>query len=336
MNRRDVCSVISSLALGAGCLASLALGTGCSTERSTDDAGLGQGANAIALPGENFYPEGVAVANDGTLYVGSLGTGRVVSVRPGAATAQDFVSGGVIAEASGMVVDEGLGLLWVCDSGLSSKAPAVVGVARADGRVVVRHGFPDGAGLCNDVALDGAGNLYATDSFLPRIVQVAAGRRLEGGSAQVWATDSAWQVGPGQFGLNGIVGADQGLYVAHTQGNAVFHVPIGADGAAGAVRKVPLDRVPNGLDGLEVARDGGLIFVEGFANRLTHIALQGDGGGRLQIVAEGLAGPTTFALVGGDAWVAEGQLSFLFDPSSGQPSLPFRLVRVGLEGAARP
>ncbi|HEU4406022.1 MAG TPA: hypothetical protein VFS43_12210 [Polyangiaceae bacterium] len=315
-------------------LASLALGAGCSDERGADEPRPARGPDAIALPGENFYPEGVAVASDGTLYVGSLGTGRIMSVRPGAGVADEFVPEGTIAEASGMAVDEALGLLWVCDSGLTSRAPTVVGVARADGRVAVRHAFPEGAGLCNDLALDGAGNLYATDSFLPRVVRIAAESRLQAGSARAWATDAAWAVGPGQFGLNGITPGDGGLYVAHTQGNAVFHVAIGPDGAPGAVRRVALDRVPNGLDGLEAAPNGGLLFVEGYANRLTHITLQNDGMGRLQVVADGLAGPTSFALFGGSAWIAEGQLSFLFDPSSGEPALPFRVVRVGLEGGA--
>jgi sugar lactone lactonase YvrE len=288
--------------------------------------------DGFELPGETFYPEGVAVAADGTFFVGSLSTGQVVRLRPGEDTVEEFVPTGAISTAAGMVVDEERAVLWVCDSSLTKATPAIVGVALADGTVVGRHAFPAGPALCNDLALDAEGNLYATDSFAPRILRVAADRKLEDGAAEVWATEPAWAVEPGQFGLNGITAADGGIYIAHTQRNALYHVPIAAGGAAGAAREVELDRIPNGLDGLEPAADGGLIFAEGYANSLTHIALGDDGTGSLRVLADKLAGPTTFALFAGSAWVVEGQLSIFFDPSSGSPALPFRVRRVMLEG----
>jgi hypothetical protein len=45
-----------------------------------------------------------------------------------------------------------------------------------------------------------------------------------------------------------------------------------------------------------------------------------------------MATPTGVAIAGGTAWVSEGQLSYLFDPSKKQqkPNLPFRLYPVVL------
>jgi sugar lactone lactonase YvrE len=287
--------------------------------------------DGFELPGATFYPEGVAVAADGTFFVGSLSNGQVVRLRHGQDTVEEFVPPGVLATTAGMVVDEERAVLWACDSSLMKGASAIVGVALADGKVVARHAFPEGAALCNDLALDAEGNLYATDSFAPRILRVAADRKLLDVAAEVWATEPTWAVEQGQFGLNGITVTEGGLYVAHTQRNALYHVPIAGGGAPGPVREVKLDRVPKGLDGLEVAADGGLIFVEGYANGLTHIALGDDGTGSLRVLADKLAGPTTFALFAGSAWIAEGQLGSYFDPSMGAPSLPFRVRRVMLE-----
>jgi len=291
----------------------------------------------FALPGETFFPEGVAVAADGTFFAGSLSNGQIVRLPAGKEVAEEFAPPGVVSTATGLLVDDALGVLWACDASLRQSTPAIVGFALADGAVRVRHAFPAGAALCNDLALDAAGNLYATDSFSPRILRVAADRKLQQGSAEAWVTSPAWQVGPGQFGLNGIIVKGSDVYAAHTQNNALYRIPIAAGGAAGAVVSVRLDRTPNGLDGLKLAENGNLIFVEAFANSLTYIALGAGDSGTLRVLADGLAGPTTFALFAGSAWVAEGQLDKLFNPSAGAPSLPFRVRRVQLEaGLAKP
>jgi sugar lactone lactonase YvrE len=289
------------------------------------------------LPGETFYPEGIAVASDGTFYVGSLSNGQVVRLPAGKETVEEFSPPGVIATAAGLLVDENLGLLWVCDSSLNQGKTAIVGLALAGGAVRVRHAFAGTSTLCNDLALDAAGNLYATDSFSPRILRVAADRKLVQDSAVEWATHAPWAVQPGQFGLNGIAVKGSDLYVAQTQNNAVYRVPIAAGGAAGAVTPLTLNRTPNGLDGMKLAEDGNLIYVEGYANSLTHIALGAGDTGTLRVLTDVLNGPTTFALFAGSAWVAEGQLSKFFNPSAGSPTLPFRVRRVQLEaGLARP
>ena len=49
----------------------------------------------------------------------------------------------------------------------------------------------------------------------------------------------------------------------------------------------------------------------------------------IETVRDGLAEPTAVARVGETAWVAEGQLSHLFDPAAnGPPRLPFRITGV--------
>ncbi len=306
---------------------SLLLGAGCSFQ---DDLAPPYSLDGFDLPGEDFYPEGVAVAPDGSFYVGSLGTGKIARLAPGEATVVEFSPRDTLDTAVGMVVDEALDTLWVCDASLSEAASAIVGLSLSNGSELVRHAFPAPPALCNDLALDDAGNLYATDSFAPRILRIAADRKTQEDSAEEWVADPIWAVEPGQFGLNGIAVHGADLWVAHTQQNALYHLMVTPEGMPGAVTRVALDRTPNGLDGLEATGDDTLIFAEGYANSLTEIALGADGTGTLRVVTSQLDGPTTFALFAGSAWVAEGQLDSLFDPSAPEPTLPFRVTRVEL------
>ncbi|WP_394846434.1 hypothetical protein LZC95_03085 [Pendulispora brunnea] len=284
------------------------------------------------LPGSDFYPEGIARTRDGTLFVGSLTSGSIVRLGPGKRQAEVFVPSGEVGQravvsAAGMLADEERGILWVCDSAMGAPLTSgVVGIALNDGHVAARHPFPAPKGLCNDVALDDEGNLYATDSYVPRIFRIAAGAKLADGPATEWATDPRWAVEPGQFGLNGVVWANGNVYVAHTQNNALYRIPVGTGGTAGVATALTLDRTPNGLDGLKVAADGSLVFVEGFANQLVRVALPGDDTGKLTVLAHGLNEPTTFALLDGGAWIVEGQLLHLFGLESTPPHLPFRVV----------
>jgi hypothetical protein len=80
-------------------------------------AGGGVASAAISLPGNDVYPEGIAAAADGTLYVGSLKNGSVYKVPAGSTTAAQFVADGVLKRGNlGLEVDTKRGLLWACDS----------------------------------------------------------------------------------------------------------------------------------------------------------------------------------------------------------------------------
>jgi sugar lactone lactonase YvrE len=310
------------------------LAAGCANERSNDDTAALAAMGEVDLPGEQLFPEGVAIADDGTLYVGSLTDGSILQVLPGDEQPQVLVPTGEIMDRAigstvGLLVDDSLDVLWACDGGglMGERSPAVVGISRDDGTVMARHEFPGNTGLCNDIAQDADGNLYASDSFSPRLVRVDADKRMSDGSAKDWATFDAWAVEPGQFGLNGLDVMGDQLYVAHTQNNAVYRVPVQADGSAGTVATLRLDRTPVGLDGLKAAGDGSLVFVEAYANAITRIELLPGDSGALEVIEDELDGPTTFAFYGDSAWIVEAQLSHLFDPMSGPPSLPFQVVR---------
>jgi sugar lactone lactonase YvrE len=299
---------------------------GCGDSDATDPP------DAVSLPGEALYPEGIAATADGTFYVGSLREGTIWRVPPGAGEpeAAPFAAAGAngLVSALGLLADEERGLLWACssDPGVGTRTgedpPAVVAFDLATGAASGRFELP-GGGFCNDLALDGAGNLYVTDSFGPRVLLLAAGAD----ALEVWLEDEAF-AGEG-FNLNGIAVESEAVYTVKYNSGELFRIPIAADGSPGGLASIALDRVLELPDGLKLEGPGRLVVVEG-AGRLSRILVDGDTGA-VSTIRDQLDGPTTVALHGGDAWVVEGKLGHLFDQALGDPALPFQVVRVPLD-----
>ncbi len=326
--------------LGSASLAALAAACNPSTEPATLsgdlDATRGCHASAIALPGDDFYPEGVTAAGDGALYVGSLATGAIVRAEPcGEVTSfAPRKSGG--RGTLGLLVDDDASILWACDIDTSFASPAaLIGYDLATGAEVARHPFPDGAVVCNDIAQGADGSLYLTDSFGARILRVPGSERGGDGPAEVWLGDPSFVAPPGAFGLNGIAVVDDRLFVVSFANGTLHRVRIAAGGAPTDLVEVALDRPLTGLDGIE-AKDARTLFA--IENRLFSEVDQSDlvridlagARGTVRVVARDLDGPTTFARAGRSAWVAEGQLDHLLGIDPSPPVLPFRVVRAPL------
>ncbi len=185
---------------------------------------------AIELPGDTFYPEGIASAADGTLFIGSVTDGGIVRVPPDSTTAEAFVAGtdperGVI----GMDVDEDRELLWYCDSDPTAmpRAGAVVAVGLDDGEEVVRHDLvvPGVDSLfCNDILVDGAGNVWATESLAGAVFRIPAADVMTADSAAIWMQGGAAAPPPDGFGANGLDLVGGMLIVANVNLGTLFAV----------------------------------------------------------------------------------------------------------------
>ena len=125
----------------------------------------------IALPADRDFPENIGSTPDGTLYVGSLGTGGVYRIAPGAKEAKPWIEPGAFGTHStfGVLADPQSNTLWVCSNDLSALGVTIAG---SDG-VSALKGFDlkTGAGkisaalpgtpaLCNDIAI-GSGRYYS-------------------------------------------------------------------------------------------------------------------------------------------------------------------------------
>ena len=199
----------------------------------------------VALPGADFYPEGIAAAADGRLFVGSINTGAIVRVPANSTTAEAFVAAGAVAERGvvGLTVDEDRDLLWFCDTSPNAPGGALVGVDLDLGTETVRHDLPnpepivdadagsDGgvevadagdagapaprATFCNDVRLNSDNDLLVTDSFGGRIFRIPSADALDDNSAEVWLTaPEIAPLAPDGFGVNGLAFAGDTLIVS--------------------------------------------------------------------------------------------------------------------------
>jgi hypothetical protein len=183
------------------------------------------GHEKVSLPGDDYYPEGIAAAADGTLYIGSIMQGVISRVRTGSNTAVPFLPRGVARRGVlGVTVDTARELLWFCDSNPkleeAKKAGDLVGVRLADAREVVRHSLPalDGkAPFCNDVIVGADGALWLTETSGGRVFRVPAGSALQPDSASAWLVGGEIAPPPsGCCGANGLEWLGRHLIVANS------------------------------------------------------------------------------------------------------------------------
>lgn len=281
----------------------------------------------LLLPGDSFYPESVTSTADGTLYIGSFGTGAVARFAPHAVEATTWIAASPeVPRVLGVLADDAGGALWLCADDTATTNPRPPELRRYDlasGALIASYAFPAPA-FCNDLALDGDHDLYVSDSLgtIYRLIDQAA-------VLTAWSHDAALApTTAGGFGANGIAwDGGNGLYVTNFEANQLLHVAINPDGSAGTPTVQATTGALSGPDAIRLLDDHSLLVVEQTAGRLTRIALPD---GTETPLASGLAQPTSVTVHDGTAWVAEGQLGHILGTVPGPPTLPFDLARVDL------
>ena len=157
-------------------------------------------SNEIKLPGDRAYPESIAAAPDGTLYVSSPAVGGVWRIKPQTAAVEEWIKPGAFGSRSslGVLVDKAANLLWVCSNDLSSAgvpSPGTVlgsyvkGFDLASGEGKVSVALPGKATLCNDIVVSSDGSLFVTNSLAPQILKLKPG----GTQLEVWLENPAFE-----------------------------------------------------------------------------------------------------------------------------------------------
>ena len=99
------------------------------------------------------------------------------------------------------------------------------------------------------------------------------------------------------------------------------------DGLPGKITKLRPSRALKFPDGLRSTGGQTFIMAEG-GGSVDRVTVKGDDVD-IETIKDGIAGPTSVALVGQLVWVSEGQLPHLFEAAkSGPPRLPFRIIGV--------
>lgn len=271
---------------------------------------------SIELPANFQYPNGIAHASDGTLYVGSITSGQILRIAPDGKTETFFPGNDEVFAATALRLDESRSILW-------GSSPDFLGIRNPTGEIVrrpprvfaidTRSGevlrvilMPEG-GFSNDIALDPQGGIYITDSTLARIHYLAP-RTTQ---LQTWVADERFRAE--RIGLGGIARRSDGvLVVGHYSNGELFKVTPQPQGQP-RVEVIPLERRLENPDGMQFAPDGSLILTEGAVE---------SGNGRLlrinvfaptdlkpiETLATDLKSPVNLTLAGRQVWVTESQI----------------------------
>lgn len=288
-------------------------------------------ADTIKIPGDTTYPESITSTADGTVIIGSLGSGEIWRVASGADTAELWIKPGTngLLSVLGVLADERASTLWVCSSDLSEAGVKIAGGQKPvalksfdlkTGAVKASIPLPGDRTLCNDMVTAGDGTLYVTDSFSPHILRL----KPDAKQFEVWAEDPRFSVKDGA-GLDGIaIGADGNIYTNTFNGGGLFRVEMRKDGSAGTVTQLLTSRKLVLPDGLRSYGDK-LLMIEG-EGRLDLVSIDGDKA-HIEVLRDGYKAPVSVTKVGRTLWVLEGQLPHLFDPKTGKPD-PFSATSI--------
>jgi sugar lactone lactonase YvrE len=224
-------------------------------------------------PALGEFPEGVAFARDGAMYVSLAPLGEI----------RHFDESG---SSSFFAVDPGttgLGILGIARdkngtlyAAVPSDAPDAHGIwAIAPDGSATRLPGSERIVFPNAIALDRHGTLYVTDSILGAVWRVTS----EG--AELWLQHESLEglavLNPFPLGANGIVYAHGRLLVANTEKKHVVEIAIEHSGAPGSPRIVHAFEGPTDfLDGLLVDVAGNLYLCVAGRNELVRVTRSGE------------------------------------------------------------
>jgi sugar lactone lactonase YvrE len=241
----------------------------------------------------DVFPENIASAADGSLFVSSISQGIVYRVAPGEASAEPWITD-IGPAVTGVFAHENS--VYVCSNGpFGANEPGFFKVYDLEsGDETASYDFPAG-GLCSDAAAAPDGTIYVTQ------LGAAPGRLFQltdDGLEEVLADDAL-------AGLDGLAFIGETLYANNLQTGELYRINLDAD---------PVDFTPLTLsqplerpDGMRTTEDGqSLLIAEAEGNRIVQVAVEGDSANVTEIVGDLDGGPTGVAQIGDTAYVVEG------------------------------
>jgi sugar lactone lactonase YvrE len=222
----------------------------------------------ISLP-DGFRPEGIAVGEGSTFYVGSLANGAIYSGDLRTGEGDILVPGQEGRVAVGLKYDERTGLLFVAGgpTGFAYVYDGQTGENVAAIQLTTKNSFINDVVVTNDAA-------YFTNSFQPELYRVSltnhAGAALTSETISL-SGDYKFNSAPGAFNANGIAATPNGqtLIIVNSSEGPLYNVNPGT----GEATRIDLGGapVPNG-DGL-LLEGKTLYVVQNFLNQIAVVEL---------------------------------------------------------------
>lgn len=265
-------------------------------------AGFSRAATAaeILIVDEKSQPESLAVAPDGTLYVGSASTPFVYKIAPGTTTPVKFLDYSADGPGTfffGQLVDGDT--LWSCVltpvAGVTpvQRHTALIGSDRRTGARKLRWDLPGPNSTCNDMAVGPDKALYISDTANAKIFRLAPGAQ----SAELWLEHRSLTGIDGLTFLNGV------LYINSVFFNNLYRIPVDASGKAGVPVEIWMDAPVKGPDGMRAVGNI-LLHAENGSGKIDSLTINGDTA-HVTVLKDGLKQPTAVEPAGNVIWIAE-------------------------------
>ena len=266
------------------------------------------GPTEITLPGTRVFPESITSTKDGTLIVGSFGHGNVMRIAPGKTDAEEWIKAGTngLNTVLGVFADEKNKLLWVCSNklGPTGDPTAVKTFDLKTGAAKDSYTLPGDRTLCNDIAVAPNGTAYVTDTFAGAVDMLKPGTK----ALEVAVKD------PLLAGADGLAfGSKTTLYVNSVTANKIVRVDLGPDGKSTKVTDLKLPRALDRPDGMRAVGKGRFLLAEN-SGKMSLVTFSGDSA-TLTTLKEVSASTPAVTATKGMAWVAEGKLNYVQDPT---------------------
>jgi esterase FrsA len=338
----DAFRLAPALAIGLSCLVLAACGNDSDSDASqaslVDIIQVERKASSsvqddIPLP-VGSYPESIARAADGTLFISAQKLGKIFRVRPGSKAPEVFVDRLLVNETMdlvGLALDAPRNRLYACSASNiggfpEGYAPALKAFDATTGVLLTSFPTPNG-GSCNDMAVDASGNVYVTDnlSVPSRILKLASGAS----ALTVWSTSLEYanpQAVPAVH-LNGIAIDKVGdVFAVSTSVGGLFRIPVLPNGSASAPVRIQLSRPLRNPDALRITANQRLLVAEfgtlqnaGLDGGVSEVLLSGNTG-TVRPLALNIDSATSFVTADDDMWIVESRLGDFFGrPAAARP-----------------
>lgn len=236
---------------------------------------------AITLPQNASYPNGITHAADGTLYVGQITRGGILRRAPDGTWSELHSGSDTIFAGTSLRLDETRNVLWGASPDFlpegEPRTPHIFAIDTRTGTVLQSVALTDG--FTNDIAVEPEGSILITDSNGGRLLRLTPGET----QFETVLQDARLTHDSG-IGAGGIARASNGA------------VAIGNFSAGGlyiyehnALRELELPRKIENPDGMAFAPDGSLVVLEG--------AIESGNGKVLRIADPLVAGPRSIEVV---------------------------------------
>lgn len=272
---------------------------GCSTE--VDRAAT----ESIWLPPDAAYPNGIATASDGTIYVGQITHGGILRRSPDGEWSTLHPGSPDIFAGTSLRLDEDRHRLWGASPDFlppgQPRTPNVFAIDTRTGRVLQTVPLADG--FTNDIAVEPSGSVLITDSTNGRVLRLSAEQ-----SSFSTVVDDPRLTHESGIGVGGIARADSGAIVVGNYSSGRLYI------FDDDLREISLPRPVENPDGIAFADDGSLIVLEGAVNSGNGRVLRireplAPGEREIETLTEGLASPVNLSIGSdGRAYVTESRI----------------------------